>query len=668
MITFKSLPASLLAAAMLPVLAFASSRVTAGTGDVTLIHTGDIHGHMVPRPNVRSDTTGRMEGGLARMYTKIQSIRDDHKGKTLLINTGDTLQGSGEALFSRGQAMIDVLNSFKFDAFAPGNWDFLYGTARFEEAFKGTATTAPLAPWNALASNLYYTNQFDSTTVCGKADASGNLYKRVLPPYSIKTIGNLKVGILGFTTARAIAAVGTTVTANYQFTDGAVEYPCYIDVLRNQEKVDLVVMISEMEMSRDIKLAEAYTGVDVILNSDMHERTTTPIVTPTGTIIVEEGQDGTMVGELKLEVESSKLKEWKWTPHIITDLIKEDRTIAAKVKIARAPYLKANFVSGQQVTVGGNTTTLMRPVDEIIAYTNIDLHRSNFVDEDMPGVVEGTSHDLIADAMAAIGQAQSSSVRGFRYGTNIPAGGAITMEDIYHYIPIAAKLGRTDKACGADLKFAIEQSIGGTFHPDPALWTGGWMFGYSGVNYDVDACNGFMGATPVNPSPLTFADRYRPWSTNRGSNIKVNGIPMDDLDIYDNRSTSATYQRCLSGDGSNTPHDGYTVTGYWYADDKTTINNCNPCRGRTVQVVMNDGSIVLVAGPGAPATLPNNADVMDITEAVVKYLRENLGGMVTDTNMPSHRLTVKRLPTINPYNFKAIQPVKGASAATCPVL
>ena len=116
---------------------------------------------------------------------------------------------------------------------------------------------------------------------------------------------------------------------------------------------------------------------------------------------------------------------------------------------------------GQTVTVGGNTTMLMRPVDEVIANTQVGLHRSNFVDEDMPGVVEGTSHDLIADAMAAIGQAGSSSVRGFRYGTHVSPGGGITMEDIYHYIPIAAKLGRTDKACGADLKFAIEQSIGG---------------------------------------------------------------------------------------------------------------------------------------------------------------------------------------------------------------
>lgn len=674
----------LAAASMIPAAALA------GTGKVTLIHAGDIHGHLVPRPNLRSDAVGHsMEGGVARMYTLIQNLRkeamEDHVDTSLLLSTGDTVQGSGEALFSRGQAMIDVLNNFGFVAHAPGNWDFLYGTTRFEETFKGTATTPPLANWNALGSNLYYTNQFDDSAVCGVTatdPATGTVRprKRVLPTYMIKQVGNVKVGIVGFTTARAIAAVGTSVTQNYMFTDGKTEVPCFVDKLRNVEKVDVVVMMSEMEMSRDIQIAETLSPApDVILNSDMHERTTAPIdvahADGSHTLIVEEGQDGTVVGKLELEIEKGKITEWEFKQYVVTDDIKEDKTIAAKVDEVRKPYVTGTFVPGQTVTVGGNTTMLMRPVDEVIATTMVGLHRSNFVDEDMPGVVEGTSHDLIADAMAAIGQAQSASIRGFRYGTHVPPGGSITMEDIYHYIPIASKLGRTNKACGADLKFAIENSIGGAFHSDPAQWTGGWMFGYSGLNMDVDGCNGFMGATPVNPSPLTFADRYRPWNTARGTNIKVNGAPIDELDIYDNRATingvaNPTFQQCLASDGLNTPHAGYTVTGYWYADDKTTINNCNPCRGRTVQVVKTDGSIVQVAGPGAPATLPNSLDVMDVSEALVKYLRENLGGLVTDDNLPIHRLTVKRLPTISPagYDFKMIQPLKGASAATCPSL
>jgi 2',3'-cyclic-nucleotide 2'-phosphodiesterase (5'-nucleotidase family) len=687
---------SLAVAGILPV------QAGTGSGEVTLIHTGDIHGHLLPRPNLRSDAIGsRMEGGVARMYTVIKQMRNDATScayvsgkkvctnKSLLLNTGDTVQGSGEALFSRGQAMIDVLNLFGFDHHVPGNWDFLYGTARFEETFIGTATTPPLANWQAMGSNLYYTNQFDDTAECGvtgpytSTDANGvtttvqRPLKRVLPTYSIKNVGGVKIGILGMTTARAIAAVGTSVTLNYKFTDGKTEVPCFVNKLRTVEGVDVVVMMSEMEMSRDIQIAETLAPApDVILNSDMHERTTAPIVASNidgrRTLIVEEGQDGTVIGRLKLKVSSGAITSWDFKQKVITDEIDADKNIAYKVYQVRKPFVKGSFVPGQTVTVGGNTTMLSRPVDEVIAYSQVGLHRSNFVGEDMPGVVEGTSHDLIADAMAALGQAQSASVRGFRYGTHVPAGWPIRMNDIYHYIPIASKLGRTDKACGADLKFAIEQSIGGTFHPDPGQWTGGWMFGYSGLNYDVDGCDGFMGATPINPTPLTFADPTRPWSTNRGSNIKVQGVAIDDHELYDNRATlngvaNPTFQMCIPSDGS-AAHGGYTVTGYWFADDKTTINNCNPCRGRVVQVVMNDGSIVQVAGPGAPATVPNSLDVLDVSEAVVKYLRGNLGGVVSASNLPIHRLTVKRLPSINPYSFKQIQPLKGASAATCPVL
>jgi 2',3'-cyclic-nucleotide 2'-phosphodiesterase (5'-nucleotidase family) len=677
---------SLAAACLLPAAAHA------GSGPVTLIQTGDIHGHLVPRPNLRSDAVGHsMEGGVARMYTIIKDLRkeatEEGVDNSLLINTGDTLQGSGEALFSRGQAMIDVLNLFGYVAHTPGNWDFLYGTARFEETFKGTATTAPLANWNALSANLYKTSQPDTNAVCpGTNPTTGATmnFKRVLPPYSIKQVGDVKVGILGLTTARAIAAVGASVTQNYQFTDSKTEVPCFVDRLRNVEKVDVVVMISEMEMARDIQIAETNaSNPDVILNSDMHERTTEPIVVTRAdgsqTLIVEQGQDGTVVGQLKLRVKNGKITGWAFKQHVVTDDIKEDATVAAKVAEVRAPYVAGTFVAGQKVTVGGNTTELLRPVDETIAFTEVGLHRSNFVDEDMPAVVEGTSHDLIADAMAAVSGAESASIRGFRYGTHVPPGWPITMEDIYHYVPIAAKLGLTSKACGADLKFAIEQSTQGTFASDPTLWAGGWMFGYNGVTMDVDACDGLLGATPVPVAGPTLALPNRPWGTNRGSNIKVNGVPLKDMDIYDNRATitvggvsvaNPTFQMCLSSTGGPA-YEGYKVAGYWYADAKATINNCNPCIGRLIQVVKADGSgTVKVAGPGVTGALPASDSLMDVTEAVVQYLRVNLGGTVTEANLPIHRLTVKRLPTIPPdgYSFRMIQPLKGASAATCPAL
>ena len=139
-------------------------------------------------------------------------------------------------------------------------------------------------------------------------------------------------------------------------------------------------------------------------------------------------------------------------------------------------------------------------------------------------------------------------------------------------------------------------------------------------------------------------------------------MPIDINDAY-----NPTTQACVSG------APGYSVVGYWYADDPTTINNCSPCRGRLIQVVKTDGTVVAVPGPGVTAPALVSTDLLDISEAVVNYLRApvasgGIGGTVTASNVPIHRITVKRLPTVNPYPFSVIQPLKGASAATCPAL
>ena len=155
--------------------------------ELKLIHIGDIHGHLIPRPNARSDSNGRMLGGLARMATKINNIRGDGK-KALLINTGDTIQGSAEALYTRGQALVDVGNELKIDAFAPGNWEFVYGTERFRELFAGINGAGPTASWGAVSANLYY----DGVANPAYAALDG---KSVLPKYKIITKNGVKVGI-----------------------------------------------------------------------------------------------------------------------------------------------------------------------------------------------------------------------------------------------------------------------------------------------------------------------------------------------------------------------------------------------------------------------------------------------------------------------------------------
>ncbi len=602
-----------------------SSSVMAGSGEVILIHTGDIHGHLVPRPNVRSDTTGRMEGGLARMATVINSIRNDNVGKTLYFNTGDTLQGSAEAMFTRGQAMIDVVSMLKPDFHAPGNWDYLYGTARFLETFVGTATTPPLAKWNALAANAYYscttvTALCPSTVVVGAdrpalgvaplldattpyPDKSG---QRVLTPYKVVTVNGVKIGVLGMTTQRGIRVIGPTVTKGFTFTDGAQEVPYYINQLRNVEKVDLIVMISELELARTINLAENNPGIDFVLNADMHERTIQPIVVKTGTVLVEEGQDGTMLGEIEVNVLPGHLTPgdgkvtWQWTPHIITDAISENETVKEKVESVRKGFTREYFVPGKQVTIGGNTATLLRPIDTVVGYTAVNLHRSNFTDGQTgsPGVIEGTSHDLIVDAIHWAAGSDFATLRGFRYGTHVKPG-PITMQDLYHYMPVGARIAKVYPAYGKNLKDQVENSARGTFDTNPNLWTGGWMFGYSGVSLDLDP--------------------YQPYGL-RGSNIKVNGVAIDPAD---------------------TSVKPYSVAGYWFADDPKTINNCGSCGGTGATVTP------LVDELGNP---------LDVTEVVVRYLK-TLPNMTA--NPQGNRINLLRPLPIPAFFNPEIQPLRG---------
>lgn len=486
----------------------------AGDGKVTLIHTGDFHGHLVPRPNLRSDGSGRMEGGLARVYAKIKEIRKDEKN-TLLLHTGDTIQGSAEALYTRGQAVVDVVNPFGIDAFAPGNWEFVYGTQRFLELFGGPT---PAAPWNALAANVYYNTLAEDPTT-PFPDKAG---QRVLPPYIVKQVGKVKVGIMGFTTDRGPQVVGKNVTKGFRFTKGDAEVAELLPILRDVEKVDLIVMLSELGLANNIRLAEANPGIHVILSSDMHEETHEAVVTSTGTIVLEEGQDGTMMGALELKIVNGQVAKWEWEPIDVDGRIREDRKVAAAIKAVRKTFVSGpDFV---QHVNPFNGTKLQRPIDTVVGYTSVGLHRSNFSNEDMPAVIEGSSHDFLTDAFRAVAGADIGAIRGFRYGTHV-APGPIKMEDLYHFIAIGPQIARgTIK--GAALKNQIESAASGSLDPVVKNWTGGWLFNYSGVTMNID---------PSAPNG------------SRASGIVVNGTPLD-------------------------PAADYTYASYWYPADPTLIN------------------------------------------------------------------------------------------------
>jgi sulfur-oxidizing protein SoxB len=329
-----------------------------------------------------------------------------------------------------------------------------------------------LAPWNALAANAYYEGE-------PYADRAGS---RVLPPYVIREIDGVKIGILGFTTDRGPQVVGRGVTRGVRFTKGDAELKEFVTLLREKEKVALVIMMSELGLSNNIRLAEQTPGVDVILSSDMHEITREPVVTGTKTLIAEVGQDGQAIGELNLTVENGRLANWKWTLHRIDDTVRPNPDIARLIADIRKPFLSGPSFTQQVNPFNG--TRLARPIDTVVGRTKVALHRMNFTTRAPAAVIEGTSHVFLTDAFRHEAGADIAAIRGFRYGTVVRPG-PIRLEDLYHFIPIGPLIAKgTIK--GKQLKNQIENSIDGSLNPDVSKWTGGWLFNFSGVRAEID--------------------------------------------------------------------------------------------------------------------------------------------------------------------------------------
>lgn len=427
---------------------------------ISFVHMGDIHGHLLPRANIRFSEDKFTQGGLARLYTIVKHLRERDEDM-ILINTGDTIQGSAEALFTRGQALVEVLNTFGINYYAPGNWDFLYGKERFKELFIGEHA---LAPWNPLMANLY--------------DAQTD--ERLTAPYKIQTVKGVKIGFIGFTAERGPMVVGKSVTEGLRFSNGEAEFKKYVAELRPQ--VDVLVVLSELGLAKNIQLAKETAGVNFIFSSDMHEETSQEIVLENGTVLMEEGTDGTRLGELNILVKDHKLLGYRFKMHIVDEKIPANKEIEALVKKVRAPFIDADKANTFINPI--NKRHLQGPINAVVGETEVDLHRSGYSAYDMPAVVEGSSHDFITDAFRIQSGADIGLLRGFRYGTHVKRGD-IHREDLYHFIPISPFVAKGEMT-GSQIKEIIENSAHGTLAKSPSQWTGGWLFVWSGLHYDLN--------------------------------------------------------------------------------------------------------------------------------------------------------------------------------------
>ncbi len=372
-------------------------------------------------------------GGLDRIATLVKAIRAERPDNTLLIDSGDTWQGSYTALASRGGDMVAAMKALGVDVMT-GHWEFTLGAERVKELVDKLG-------FPFLAGNV-------------KDSEWG---EEVFPHTAFFERGGIKIAVIG-------QAFPYTPIANPRWMMPGWEFG-----IREEDMVkrvadaraagaELVVIVSHNGFDVDRKMAARVPGIDVILTGHTHDAIP-ELITVGDTLLVAAGSHGKFLGRLDLEVKGGKIAahSFKLIP-VLADAITPDPEMAALIAELRAPHAETLG------TVLGRTDSLL-------------YRRGNF---------NGTFDDVICDALLSGRDAQIALSPGFRWGGSLPPGQNITVEDVYNQTAITYPAAYRNEMTGKMLKDVLEDVADNLFHPDPYYQQGGDMVRVGGLRYRID--------------------------------------------------------------------------------------------------------------------------------------------------------------------------------------
>jgi 2',3'-cyclic-nucleotide 2'-phosphodiesterase (5'-nucleotidase family) len=366
-------------------------------------------------------------GGYARIATLFQNIREEKRGKVIVLDNGDTIHGTFAAVNSQGKALIPILNELGIDAMTV-HWEFAYGPQNLKEI--GNKLNFPL-----LAINCF-------------EKKSDNL---VFPPFRIIEIDGLKIGIIGIAATIIDKTMPDHFSEGIYFTLGNEELPEYITKLRIKEKVDLIIVLSHLGFPQEVKLAKEVDGIDILLSGHTHNRLYKPVIV-NGTIIIQSGCHGSFLGKLDLEIENNRVCNYNHR------LIKVEKSIKPDPKVESIiEKVLGNYRSMLNTVVGKTLTALNRNM-----------------------VMESTMDNFLLQALSEVTGEKIVFSNGWRYGVPIIPG-QILMNDLWNIIPTNPKVSIC-KINGAELFEMMEENLERTFSSDPYKQMGGYVKRCLGMN------------------------------------------------------------------------------------------------------------------------------------------------------------------------------------------
>ena len=375
-------------------------------------------------------------GGFAHIATLVKQLKASRPG-ALLLDGGDTWQGSATALWSEGQDMVDACKLLGVDIMT-GHWDFTYGEARIKKIVDGD-----------FAGKIDFLAQNVKTSDFGDA---------VFKPYVIKEINGVRVAIIGQAFPYTPIANPAWLMPNWTFGIRESEMQEAVNDAR-AKGAQAVVLLSHNGMDVDLKMASRVSGIDAILGGHTHDGVPVPVIVknPGGqTVVTNAGSNGKFLGVLDLDVKGKAVVgfNYRLLP-VFSNLLPADKDMSALIAKSRVPH-EAKLTEKLATTEG----TLYR--------------RGNF---------NGTFDQLILDALMDVRGADIAFSPGFRWGTSLLAGQSITREHLMDQTAITYPWTTLTDMRGDMIKTILEDVGDNLFNPDPYYQQGGDMVRTGGLTY-----------------------------------------------------------------------------------------------------------------------------------------------------------------------------------------
>ena len=314
-------------------------------------------------------------GGFAHLATLVKQLKAGRPG-ALLLDGGDTWQGSATALWTQGQDMVDAALELGVNVMT-GHWEFTLGDKRVkqivEKDFKGKI--------EFIAQNVQTTDFGDP----------------VFPPYVLKEMNGVPVAIIGQAFPYTPIANPRYFTPEWNFGIKEAEMQKTVDEVRGKGAA-VVVLLSHNGMDVDLKLASRVTGIDAILGGHTHDGVPAPVIVKNSkgrTLVTNAGSNGKFLGVLDFDVKNGKIAGFKYRLlPIFANLLPADKNMDALIAKMRAPY-EAKLAEKLAITEG------------------LLYRRGNF---------NGTFDQLILDGLMEVKGAEMAFSPGFRWGTSLLRG------------------------------------------------------------------------------------------------------------------------------------------------------------------------------------------------------------------------------------------------------